>query len=389
MKLIVLHDYFESLEGGGRLSSLLAQGLSADLGYGFARAGHPFLEERGKEKGERGSVQGERRKGATEEMNFSESSPLFPAQHDLRAYSAIPLWRQFKLARAFAQRTAFLNHYDTVIYSGFYTPLAVRHHQQGRNILYCHTPPRFIYDQRDFYLKRLPWFLRPALQAFIHYLQPRYEDAIAQMDLLIANSENVRQRIQHYLSKDAVIVYPPCDTARFVWQGQGNYYLSMGRLDPLKRVDLIIQAFLKMPQKRLIVASGGEELQRLQRLANNAPHIRFTNWLDDTQLAALVGNAIATLYLPKDEDFGMSPLESMAAGKPVIGVAEGGLLETVIAEKTGILLEPPLSTAAICEAVEMMTPRRALMMRRDCEMQAQRFRVEVFLEQMRQHNCKK
>lgn len=354
MKTIILHDYFESLEGGGKLSSLLAQGLSADLGYGFAKQGHPFLH--------------------------------FPDTYDLHAYSAIPLWRQFKLARAFANHriATWLRNYETVIYSGFYTPLAVHHHRQGRNILYCHTPPRFIYDQRDFYLKRLPFFLRPVLQAFIDYLQPRYENAIAQMDTLVTNSDNVRQRIQHYLGKDAIIVYPPCDTENFVWQGQDNYYLSMGRLDPLKRVDLIIQAFLRMPDKRLIVTSGGEELQRLQKLAKNASHIHLTGWLENKQLADLVGNAIATLYLPKEEDFGMSPLESMAAGKPVIGVAEGGLLETIIPEKTGILLEPSLSIEAICEAVRMMTSAQALSMRSACEGQARHFLKEVFLEKMRQ-----
>jgi len=167
--------------------------------------------------------------------------------------------------------------------------------------------------------------LRPALQAFINYLQPRYENAITQMDTLIANSENVRRRIQYYLNQEAIVIYPPCDTARFIWRGQDNYYLSMGRLDPLKRVDLIIQAFLKMPDKRLIITSGGSELQQLKKLAKNAPHIQFTGWLDDAQLADLVGHAIATVYLAKNEDFGMSPLESMAAGKPVIGVAEGGV----------------------------------------------------------------
>jgi len=354
MKIIILHDYFESLEGGGRLSSVLAQGLSADLGYGFARAGHPFLD-------------------------------ITSPQHNFRAYSAIPLWRQFKLARTFtaARRTTLLKNYDTIIYSGFYTPLAVHQLSCQSHILYCHTPPRFIYDQRDFYLKRLPFYLRPALQAFIDYLQPRYEEAVAQMDILIANSDNVRRRIKHYLGKEAIVIPPPCDTTRFVWQGQDDYYLSMGRLDPLKRVDLIINAFLKMPQKRLIVASGGEELQRLQRLANKAANISFTGWVSESQLASLVGHAIATLYLPKDEDFGMSPLESMAAGKPVIGVAEGGLLETVIPEETGWLLESPPSIEAICEAVQSMTSQTALMMRGACEAQGQRFRTEVFLDNMR------
>lgn len=356
-KSIILHDYFESLEGGGKLSSILAKNLPADLAYGFARAQHPFLNP-------------------LEKDGMSN-------QYNLHAYSAIPLWLQFQLARAFTERTAFIKSYDSVIYSGFYTPLAVHHHPTGRNILYCHTPPRFIYDQRDFYLKQLPFWLRPALQTFINYLQPRYEKAITQMDTLIANSENVRRRIHYYLGKEAIVVYPPCDTARFIWQGQENYYLSMGRLDPLKRIDLIIQAFLKMPDKHLIITSGGKELQRLQRLTKNAPHIRFTGWLDDSQLAALVGNAIATIYLPKEEDFGMSPLESMAAGKPVIGVAEGGLLETIIPSQTGILLEPSLNIEAICQAVEKMTPQRALSMRAACERQAQRFQIAVFMENMR------
>jgi glycosyltransferase involved in cell wall biosynthesis len=313
MKNIILHDYFESLEGGGRLSSVLAQGLSMDLGYGFASNKHPFIN------------------------NLT--------QQNLNAYSIIPLWKQFKLARAFTNRTKFLESYATVIYSGFYTPLAIKNHLNGRNILYCHTPPRFIYDQKEFYFSRLPTALHPLLHSFINYLQPRYENAIANMDGLIANSENVAKRIQHYLGKPATVIYPPCDTQHFRWRGQKKYYLSMGRLDPLKRIDLIIKAFLKMPDKQLVITSGGTELQKLQKLANQAHNIHFTGWVDDTKLAKLVGESIATLYLAKDEDFGMSPLESMAAGKPVIGVAEGGLLETIIPNKTGFLLKPSLSAS--------------------------------------------
>ncbi|OQW93126.1 MAG: glycosyl transferase family 1 [Beggiatoa sp. IS2] len=355
MKTIILHDYFESAEGGGRLSSVLAQGLHADLAYGFARPHHPFVQ------------------GADHQ----------PTERDLKAYSALPLWRQFKLTQAFIHRTHFLKDYHTVIYSGFYTPLAVLQHLSGPNILYCHTPPRFIYDQRDFYLNSLSPWLRPALQAFIHYLQPRYENAITQMTTIVANSENVRKRIRYYLGQESIVVYPPCDTHRFTWRGQGHYYLSTARLDPLKRVDLIVQAFLQMPDKHLIITSGGSELLRLRKLARYASHIHFTGWIDDLQLADLIGNAIATLYLPKDEDFGMSPLESMSAGKPVIGVAEGGLLETIIERETGLLLSPPPTVSAICEAVLTLTPQYALTLRQACEQQAHRFRTERFLREMR------
>jgi glycosyltransferase involved in cell wall biosynthesis len=203
------------------------------------------------------------------------------------------------------------------------------------------------------------------------------------MDTVVTNSENVRRRIHRYLHKEAHVVHPPCDIARFVWQGQGDYYLSTARLDPLKRVESIIRAFLKMPDKRLIVVSGGAQLPYLQRLAQQASHIHFTGWVSDAQLATLLGNAIATLYLPKDEDFGMSPVESMAAGKPVIGVAEGGLLETIIPGETGLLVATPLNVESICEAVNTVTPQRALSMRRACEKRAYHFRSEVFLEKMK------
>jgi glycosyltransferase involved in cell wall biosynthesis len=138
-----------------------------------------------------------------------------------------------------------------------------------------------------------------------------------------------------------------------------------------------------MPDKRLIVASQGPAFSDLKRLAQHAPHIHFTGWVSEQRLADLIGPAIATLYLPRQEDFGMSPLESMAAGKPVIGIAEGGLLESVVPEETGILLPPPLTVERIGEAVRRLTPQYALTLRQACEARAQQFRVEVFWEKMR------
>ena len=356
VKPIVLHDYFAAAEGGGKLCLVLAQGLNADLGYGFRKPDHPFFQDQ----------------------------PTTSFQHDLAAYSIFPLWQQLKLSLAFSKQTQFLKNYTHAIYSGFYAPLAVRNHTEGCNILYCHTPPRFIYDQQEFYMRSLPAGLRFALRAFIDYLQPRYEQSIAQMDAVITNSKNTQQRIHRYLNKESIVIYPPCDTAGFVWRGQGNYYLSTARLDPLKRVELIVKAFLQMPDKRLIVASGGDQFQYLRKLAGHASNIEFTGWIDNERLTALVGNAIATIYLPKDEDFGMSPVESMAAGKPVIGVSEGGLLETIIAEETGLLLDSVLTIDAICNAVNVLNPQRALVMRYACEARAKHFDTAIFLQKMRE-----
>lgn len=354
-QLIVLHDYFERADGGGRLSTLLVKGLDAGLCYGFASLPHPFVQ---------GTLQN-------------------PQEIDLKALSNLPLWRQFKLARNFENKTGFLNQYETAIYSGFYTPLAVKQHLRGKNILYCHTPPRFMYDQKTFYLQQLPWVLRPLLNAFTNWLQPRYEQAVENMDLIIANSQNIQRRIKHYLNVESTVIYPPCEIERFYWNSQGDYYLSFGRLDPLKRISRIVDAFLQMPDKKLVIVSDGSEFNNLKQQIGNAQNISLLGKVDEQTLLKLIGNCIATIYIPKDEDFGMSPVESMAAGKPVLGVAEGGLLESIIHEETGFLLLPDPNVEMIIEGIHYLTPQRALEMKESCEKQAQQFSVERFLNEMK------
>ena len=240
-----------------------------------------------------------------------------------------------------------------------------------------------MYDQRDYYSARIPFWQRPLLRWFIDYLKPLYEAAAAHMDIIIANSENVRARIRTYLGKDALVVYPPCDTESFIWRGQADYYLSTARLDPVKRVDLIIKAFVKMPDKKLIVTSGGNEYARLKKLAGQRENIVFTGLVTEEKLRELIGNAIATIYIPHSEDFGMSPVESMAAGKPVIAVREGGLMETVVHGETGMLLSPEVTKEALIDAVSALTAKRALQMRRACEERAQLFSKDLFIDKMR------
>ena len=345
---IVCHDYFAIRGGGERLALTLADGFGWPLYTSFW--------------GENTYPEGDWPGVDINVFSRSFGQPFFGM------ISAMMGWQSFKLPDPL----------QTVIYSGSYAPLAVKGINAQRHVMYCHSPPRFLYDQREYFLRQLPAWQRPFLKCFMAYFQPRYEAAIKNMDVIIANSENVRQRIKKYLNRDAVVVHPPCDVEKFKWVGQGDYYLSTARLDPLKRVDLIVKAFCKMPDKRLIVTSGGPELPRLKRLAECCPNIIFTDWIEEAELLELIGNAIATIYVPRDEDFGMSPVESMAAGKPVIGVAEGGLCETVVHGETGLLLDPPLTEEGIVEAVRKLTPAVALGMREACVEKASGLEVDVF-----------
>ena len=282
----------------------------------------------------------------------------------------------------FTARSGFLRDAQTVIYSGLYAPLAVSQQISGRRIYYCHTPPRYIYDWRERYLQRLAPPLRPLAALAFDALQKRYEDALGRMDCVITNSENVRKRLRLHLGLESQVIHPPVDTERFKWIGQGDYFVSLARLEPHKRVEVIIAAFVGLPEQKLVVASGGSDEARLKVLAKGAANISFTGWQDETSLRQCIGNARAAIYVPADEDFGMSPVESMSAGKPVIGVREGGMIETVINGITGILVEPKLDVQSLREAINALDPIKALAMREACELQAKQFSKEAFLKRM-------
>lgn len=352
-KIVILHDYFNSADGGGRLCALYADSVKADLAYGFKTHDHPYFE-------------------------VYKPGRCF----DLRSYSSLPLLRQLKLLNTFKTSTQFVTTYNSALYSGSYSPLTLLSHAANRNWLYCHTPPRFLYDKREYYLTRSTYWKRHLLQRFINYFQPQYEASVSHMDGIITNSVFVKNRIKKYLNRTAHVIHPPCEIYKFTWKGQQKYYLSVARLDSLKQVELSIKAFLKMPCKKLVITSGGVELKRLKKLAYNAPNIFFTGPVSESRLHELIGNAIATIYLPVDEDFGMSPVESMASGKPVIGVASGGLLETVTHEETGLLLPPDFDTDQLLSAIQKMTPSYALKLRSACETRAELFTHNRFVNKM-------
>ncbi|MGD9171551.1 MAG: glycosyltransferase [Candidatus Thiodiazotropha sp.] len=350
----VLYDHLLVAGGAERVSLELSRHFSADLFIGFSDP------------------------GVVETLGFGDGLNI--TSLDLGA-PFLPL-QSYRLLRGFQRPGALPNHYQWLIYSGNFAPLAVRNHPQSRNILYCHAIPRFVYDLKTYYEQVGPWWRRPLLQSFAGLLKPQYEAAVNKMDLLIANSANVQSRIKHFLGRDSVVIHPPCPVEDKRWLGQEGYYLSLARLEPYKRVDRLISAFLRMPDKKLVVSSDGSDMQRLRALADGASNIHFTGWLSEQSLRKLSGYAIATLYIPIDEDFGMSPVESMAAGKPVIGVREGGLLETVATGETGILIEPDPDVEAIIEAVEYLTPDRAKEMREACEQRAQLFGKVCFFDKM-------
>gem|GEM_PF-627248 len=300
-RTIVLHDFFNTPDGGGRVATILAKSFHAEL-----LTGH--LDKDSFPDGYFGDVQ----------------------LRSLDAYRTSPRWLRF--SKIFQLWWAFAHFPSTsalwTVFSGSFSPLA---HKKisGKKIFYCLTPPRLLYDQRGFMVQQVPGWQRPFLRGVMFLYRLAYERAVGRMDIIVTISETVKKRFRRFLRYDSLVIYPPCETERFRWIDQGDYYLSTARVDPLKRVDLIVKAFKEMPDKRLVVVSGGADMPKIRKIAEGAPNIEVLGWIGEEHLCNLIGRCIATIYIPMDEDFGISPVESMAAGKPVIGVQEGGLLETV------------------------------------------------------------
>ncbi|NJB68669.1 glycosyltransferase involved in cell wall biosynthesis [Desulfobaculum xiamenense] len=339
--------------------------------------------------GERVATHVAKRFGARIVTSHMEHS-AFPAGYfdglditDLDALRRSPI--KARLSRTLTLGNAFAHMPQTsapwTLFSGTICPLA-HARVDGRRILYCHTPPRMLYDLHEATLAALPPWQRPWLRLVTRIFRSAYERAMAEMDVVIANSATVQERLRRYLGIESEIIHPPCPTQSFRFIAQDGFYLSCARLDPLKRVDVIVRAFASMPERRLVVTSGGPQLPALKALAQGAPNIEFTGFVGERRLQELVGSCIAAIYIPRDEDFGMSPVECMAAGKPVIGVNEGGLRETVVHGKTGLLLPPSPAPDDVVRAVDALAPAQALAMRDSCERRASRFSTAAFDERL-------
>lgn len=351
--VLTLHDLFLIKGGGERLIHTLCQGLGSDLVAGAI---------------------------SDESFDLSNLSGKVTDLNGLSALSGVKTW---SLARAFKQ-CRLNDSYINAIYSGVASPLAINQIQAKRHVYYCHTPPRFVYDKRAHYSAQLSWLGKQALNLLNAWFRPQYEQAISQMDVVLTNSQYVKKRIKKSLGLDASVVYPPCDTRLFQWTGQGDYFLSLARLDGLKRVEAIVEAFKQMPDKKVVIASGGAESESLQLLAKGFDNISFTGWISDKQLLQLLGGCLATIYVPEDEDFGMTPVESMAAGKPVICSDHGGPLESVIDQETGFYVGGDNLIQSIIKSVNNLTAQTASRMRSACEHRALDFETEVFIKNMSQ-----
>jgi len=258
-------------------------------------------------------------------------------------------WKHYAPALLAAWSTARMPKADLLVSSSHFATKAAGARFDGPHVSYCYSPLRYAWrpDLEDDRLNGLTAVVgrgvRPALRAWDRW-------SACQVDTMIAISRSIAERIFDAYKIDAPVIHPPVDVERFahvVPQANPSHYLCFGRLVGYKRVDLAVQACTAAGLP-LVVAGNGPQLPRLQEMAG--PSIRFEQNVTDARYLELLADSIALLF-PGEEDFGIVPVEAMAAGVPVVAYGRGGALDTVIDGVTGVLFNEQ-TVVSLADAIE-------------------------------------
>ena len=240
-----------------------------------------------------------------------------------------------------------LTGYDLVVSSSHCVAKGVRTPAGARHLSYVHAPMRYMWDLFDDYFGngRASLPVRAAARALRPWLRRWDRLSARQVDCFVANSRHVAGKIARFYGRSAEVVHPPVDLQPFSSHphqggGRGGYFLWLGALAPYKRADLAVEAFRRVGAP-LWIAGGGQQAGTLAR--DLPPNVKWLGPVSDEARIDLYRHARALVF-PGEEDFGLTPLEAQAAGRPVIALARGGALETVTPE-TGILFEPQTAEA--------------------------------------------
>lgn len=354
MKIAIVHDYFGAIGGGERVAITLANIFKADIITTVPDAAFRL------------------------DKNVhirSLGSPI-----------TIPPLKQLSTTWKFASAD-FSDEYDFFIFTGMWSHNAARLNYP--NIWYCYSPERAFYDLYLTFLSRQDCISRQAFRLWTTIHRRLDQRAVREVNQIVTISENVRRRIQQYYNRDAQVIYPPVDTSRYQCKEYGDFWLSVNRLYPEKRIDLQIEVFRSMPDKRIIIAGGYSEGDRragmyVEKLMKDLPpNVEILGEVSEEKLIDLYARCCGLVCTAIDEDFGMTPVEGMAAGKPVVAVNEGGFRETVTPE-TGMLVRADVRE--IADAIHRISVEPE-QYRKSCMERAKVFDLSGFSRSIRSIVC--
>jgi glycosyltransferase involved in cell wall biosynthesis len=347
-KIAIFHDYFGVLGGGEKVVLEMARILNADI--------------------------------ITTDTTLLQNLDTKIRVISLGKIIKYPGLKQISAALKF-YLCKFSKDYEIFIFSGNWSHYAARTHHP--NIWYCHIHIPTFYDLNVNFSSH-----KNIIHNFIFllwkYIHLRIDaQSVSNIDYIIANSENIQEKISRYYKRDSVIINPPIDIAKFSFHGYGDFWISVNRLYPEKRIEIQIEAFKKIPQEKLLIVGGVSDDDHsgsyAKSLLDNLPeNVKFLGQITEMELINLYATCKGLVCTSVDEPFGMAVIEAMASGKPVVAVDSGGFRETVTVH-TGKLEKPDPDriAGAICEI-----SRSPEQYHDDCIAHAQDFDINKFKEKI-------
>ena len=276
-----------------------------------------------------------------------------------------------------------MTHFDLVISDtssfakGVITPTHTPH------ICYCHTPTRYLWSDTHSYIEELRFnkYLKKLIALSLNNIRVWDKAAADRVDYFIANSHFIAKRIKKYYRRDSVVIYPPVEVDQFTVQAvKEDYYLAGGRLVPYKRFDLVIESFKKSGMK-LKIFGDGPDFDRLVKMVGAAANIEFLGRVSEKDKVKLYAGAKGFIN-PQEEDFGITMVEALASGTPVLAFRAGGAPEIVVEGETGFLFSEQ-EVASLDEAIasnEKASPKAEV-----CRQRAELFSSQIFREKMAEY----
>lgn len=364
MRIAVLHNFMDNIGGAEIVSLTMARELGADV-YTTS-----FDAER------------------IASIGFGDVVPriisigAIPTKAPFRHQLALRLFRRLHLGKK----------YGFYIISGDWAVSAAVNNKP--NLWYAHGPLNELWAFKDFVgAKMMSLWKRPIFEIWVRMNRMLTRRYARHVGTWVCNSENTRKRIRMYYGKEAVAVYPPVDTKRYSCSARAGYWLSVNRLLDHKRVDIQARAFAQMPGKKLVIVGSYEKgTTQFESYKNyiekiKPPNVELRHWVPASELLDLYAHANGFITTSRDEDFGMTAVEAMAAGKPVIAPMEGGYMESVIDGETGILIDG-IDETKLAQAVnelddELKDPLKRKRYEERCMARAKLFDTAIFIKKIR------
>lgn len=315
MKTALVYDWFADISGGGEKTFEEIYALFPSPIYTLLRSPQSI-------------------KGTGYEKEAFHTSFIQKLPRSLKSYrSYLPLY-------PLAIEQFDLSSYDLILSCSHCVAKGILTHADQIHLCYCYTPMRYAWDLYHQYLNeaKITKGIKGRLaQFFLHYLRLWDLQSSGRVDAFGAISHYVARRIKKTYGREAKVIYPPVDTGFYQPESKkDNFYLTASRLVPYKKIDLIVEAFSQMPDKKLVVVGDGPDMDKLK--AKVTKNVELLGYQSDESLKSAMQKAKAFLFAAI-EDFGIVPIEAQACGTPVIAYGKGAVLETVVKDRTGIFFD--------------------------------------------------